>query len=102
MDSMGRLPARTLPHAARTSRGLRLGFGTVVLMRLLDAVTRPLAATMLLDFRVAPLVLKRQYLPPSRVSSPGLASLWQNHWALNAPTLQLSPGRHRDLDFDPW
>jgi hypothetical protein len=35
IDSMGTLPVRILPQAASTSRGRRLGFGTVELIRAL-------------------------------------------------------------------
>src|SRR5580704_9416964 len=101
MDSMGRLPARTLPHAARISRGLRLGFGTVMLMPDFDAVTHPLAATMLQVCALRRWALTRQVSPLPRISSPRPLSLWQNRSAPNAPPRQLSLSRDRDLAFDP-
>src|SRR5579864_1379403 len=100
MDSMGRLPARILPHAARTSRGLRLGFGTVVLMPDFDAVTRPQAATMLLDLRVGPLAPEAAAsLPFSGFFSGPRVSVAES-WAPNAAPPQLSLACHRDSDFD--
>jgi hypothetical protein len=39
MERRGTLPVKTLPHAASTSRGVRLGLGDVEAMSFLDAVS---------------------------------------------------------------